>query len=71
MELDDEQRRLARHICSFIDRTGYLGVRERATEDDDKDTFRYTTLEEIAGSYDRLVTAEEIEDTLLHVVQKL
>ncbi len=71
MELSDEQRRLARHICSFIDRTGSLGVRERATEDDDKDHFRYATLEEIAGSYDQLVNVEDVEDTLVHVVQKL
>ena len=71
MELDDAERRLARHICSFVDRTGYLGARERASEDDDKDTFRTVTLEEIAGLYDELVTAEEVEDTLVHVVQKL
>src|SRR5580692_7360396 len=51
LELDDDQRRLARHICSFVDRTGYLGVRERASEEDDKENFRYATLEEIAGSY--------------------
>src|SRR3954464_2603493 len=30
MELTEDQRRLARHVCSFIDRTGYLGARERA-----------------------------------------
>ncbi len=71
MDLDEGERRLARHICSFVDRTGYLGARERASEDDDKDTFRTVTLEEIAGLYDELVTAEEIEDTLVHVVQKL
>src|SRR5580698_6837580 len=67
MELSDEQRRLARHICSFVDRTGYLGIRERASEDDDKGTFRYATLEEIAAAYDRLVSPEEVDDTLLHV----
>ncbi len=71
VELGDEQRRLARHICSFVDRTGYLGIRERASEEDEKDAFHYATLEEIAAAYDRLVTQEEVEDTLLHVVQKL
>jgi len=71
MELDEGERRLARHICSFVDRTGYLGARERASEDDDKDTFRTVTLDEIAGLYDELVTPEEVEDTLVHVVQKL
>lgn len=71
MELDEGERRLARHICSFVDRTGYLGARERASEDDDKDTFRTVTLEEIASLYDELVTAQEVEDTLVHVVQKL
>jgi RNA polymerase sigma-54 factor len=54
-----------------VDRTGYLGIRERASEDDEKDTFRYATLEDIAASYDLLVTPEEVEDTLVHVVQKL
>src|SRR5262245_413449 len=61
VELDEEQRRLARHICSFIDRTGYLGTREKASEDDDKDTFRAVTLEEIAAAYDRPVAVEEVE----------
>src|SRR6478672_4639732 len=28
VELTEDQRRLARHICSFVDRTGYLGSRE-------------------------------------------
>ncbi|HVL11447.1 MAG TPA: RNA polymerase factor sigma-54 [Gemmata sp.] len=71
MELDEEQRRLARHICSFIDRTGYLGTREKASEDSDKDTFHTISLAEIAGSYDLLVTEQEVEDALVHVVQKL
>jgi RNA polymerase sigma-54 factor len=71
LELDDDERRLARHICSFVDRTGYLGARERASEDDDKDTFRTVTLEEIAALYDQPVSAADVEDTLVHVVQKL
>ncbi|MBA4063163.1 MAG: RNA polymerase sigma-54 factor [Isosphaera sp.] len=71
LELDEGQRRLARHICSFVDRTGYLGTREKAREDDDRDAFRPVTLAEIAGSYDELVTETEVEDALVHVVQKL
>jgi len=71
MELDEDERRLARHICSFVDRTGYLGAREKASEDDDKDTFRTVTLEEIAALYDEPVTADQVDDTLVHVVQKL
>ena len=71
LDLDEPERRLARHICSFVDRTGYLGARERASEDDDRDTFRSVTLDEIAALYDELVTAEQVEDTLVHVVQRL
>lgn len=71
LDLEEDERRLARHICSFVDRTGYLGARERANENDDKDTFRTVTLDEIAALYDRLVTAEDVEDTLVHVVQRL
>lgn len=71
MELDEEQRRLAKHICSFVDRTGYLGAREKASEEDDKDTFRTVTLTEIAAAYDTFVTEEEIEETLVDIVQKL
>jgi RNA polymerase sigma-54 factor len=71
MELAEDQRRLAKHICSFVDRTGYLGTREKTRDDDDKDTFSCVSLEEIAASYDFPVTVEEVEDTLIHVVQKL
>ncbi len=70
-DLDDTQRRLARHICSFVDRTGYLGTREKASEDDDKDTFRPVTLAEIAANYDEPINVEDVEDVLVHVVQKL
>ncbi len=71
MELEEDQRRLAKHICSFVDRTGYLGTREKASEDDDKDTFSPISLHEIAGAYDRAAMEEDVEDTLVHVVQKL
>ncbi|MCI0705198.1 MAG: RNA polymerase factor sigma-54 [Planctomycetia bacterium] len=102
MELTDEQRKLARHICTFIDRTGYLGQRlkvrkdkgkkepepEEVEEDEELDEeeklarkqkeeekeveiCRYVPLAEIASLYDEPVTVEEVEDTLVHVVQKL
>lgn len=77
MELDDEQKRLARHICSFIDRTGYLGSRlkvknkEGEDEVDGRETFRTVSLAEIAQAYDLPVGVEQVEDTLVHVVQKL
>ncbi|MDY3554318.1 RNA polymerase factor sigma-54 [Gemmata sp. JC717] len=71
LDIEEDDRRLARHICSFVDRTGYLGARERANENDDKDTFRTVTLDEIAALYDRLVTPEDVEDVLVHVVQRL
>lgn len=71
LELEEDERRLARHICSFVDRTGYLGTRVKASEDDDKDTFNNITLEEIASLYDELVSPEQVEDTLVTVVQKL
>ncbi len=71
MELDEAQHRLAKHICSFVDRTGYLGTRERMAGDDGRDAFRTVTLAEIAGTFDEPVTIEDVEDTLVHVVQKL
>jgi RNA polymerase sigma-54 factor len=85
MELTAAQRRLARHICTFIDRTGYLGTRlkmkkdrgRKEKEDEDEggeaetEIFRPVPLAEIAGVYDELVTPEEVEDALVHVVQKL
>ena len=88
MELSDAQRKLARHICTFVDRTGYLGTRlkikkdnakKENEKDDDVDTdsendhevFRPSPLTEIASLYDELTTPEEVEDTLVHVVQKL
>ncbi len=71
MELTESQRRLARHICSFVDRTGYMGTREKASEDDDKDTFRPVTVADMAMLYDEPITSDTVEDTLLYVVQKL
>src|SRR5438046_9093914 len=84
MELTDAQRKLARHICTFIDRTGYLGTRVKVKKDRgrrDKDgeddgeaeteVFRPVPLTEVASLYDEPVTPEEVEDALVHVVQKL
>jgi RNA polymerase sigma-54 factor len=96
LDLDDEERRLARHICSFIDRTGYLGARlkvrkhrEKDRDDDEpekpkkkkpddendeelySDVFRTVPLTEIAALHDTPVTPEDVEDTLVHVVQRL
>jgi RNA polymerase sigma-54 factor len=100
VELDEDERRLARHICTFIDRTGYLGARlkvrkdkgkdrgepaaddapekhkkRRADDENDEeqysDVFRHVPLSEIASLYDTPITAEDVEDTLVHVVQKL
>jgi RNA polymerase sigma-54 factor len=71
MELDEAQRRLARHVCSYVDRTGYLGTREKVREDDDRETWHPVTLDEIAAAYDEPVTVEQVEDALVHVVQKL
>ena len=73
MELDEAEKRLAKHICSFIDRTGYLGSRAKLGEgnDEGRETFRRVSLGEIAQAYDEPVTDQQIEDTLVHVVQKL
>jgi len=126
MELSDSQRKLARHICTFIDRTGYLGQRFRVpkpnkgkkeqtdaeepdlhetdewaekpertersersersererkkknekkeaqkAEEREVEVCRYVPLDEIAALYDEPVTREDVEDTLVHVVQKL
>ena len=70
MELDDDQKRLAKHVCTFVDRTGYIGTREKASADG-PESFRNITLDEIAALYDEPVTVEDVEDTLVHVVQKL
>jgi RNA polymerase sigma-54 factor len=80
MELDEFEMRLAKHICTFIDRTGYIGTRVKVRKDHGKreeedgteaEVFRTVSLTEIATTFDEPVTAEQVEDTLLHVVQKL
>jgi RNA polymerase sigma-54 factor len=50
MELDEAEKRLAKHICSFIDRTGYLGSRAKVGEgnEEGRETFRRVAVAEIA-----------------------
>lgn len=76
VDIDDAQRKLARHVCTFVDRTGYLGVRIKGREleaesDDNRETFRCVSLAEIAALYDEPATPEDVEDALVHIVQKL
>lgn len=80
LELDEFEARLARHICTFIDRTGYIGTRvkvrseSRRLQDEDSsetEVFRTVSLSEIAESFDEPVAEDQVEDTLVHIVQKL
>ena len=79
MELDDDQMKLAKHICTYLDRTGYIGTRikvrkdrgKREEEGSEAEVFRSVSLGEIAQSYDELLTVEQVEDALVHIVQKL
>jgi RNA polymerase sigma-54 factor len=64
LELNDADRLLALHIISFVDRTGHLGRRN------EKDELLHVSLHEIASTFDRLVTADEVE-RVLHLVQQL
>jgi RNA polymerase sigma-54 factor len=64
LELNDADRALALHIISFVDRTGHLGRRN------EKDELLHVSLHEIASTFDRLVTADEVE-RVLHLVQQL
>jgi len=65
LELTTEQDVLARHIITFLDRTGHLGQR------DDQDRFCPISLLEIADSAHPPATLDQIEDALTTVVQKL
>lgn len=71
LDIDEAQRRLAKHICSFIDRTGYLGTREKTGDEDGRDAFRAVPLAEVAQSYDLLATEEEVEEALTEIVHRL
>lgn len=76
-DLTDRQRRLALHICSYIDRTGYLGTRVtvgsgRGKGEGGEEIFRSVSLAEIAATFDdQPVSVQEVEDVLVNVVQKL
>src|SRR6185436_13901533 len=67
------------HICTYIDRTGYIGTRnkskkEHRKQDDDveeAETFTPVSLAEIAQTFDETITEQQVEDTLVTVVQKL
>lgn len=80
LELDEFEAKLAKHICTYIDRTGYIGTRvkvrkeHRKHEDEEgaeSEVFRSVSLTEIVQSFDEPVTEDQVDDTLVHVVQKL
>lgn len=64
LELTPEERTLALHIISFIDRIGYVGRRN------EKDEFLPVSLLEIASTFDPPTTPERV-DQVLHTVQHL
>lgn len=64
LELVPEDRALALHIISFIDRVGYVGRRN------EKDEFLPVSLLEIASTFDPPTTQERVEQ-VLHLVQHL
>lgn len=65
LELTPEQDALARHVITFLDRTGHLGIR------DEQDNYRPITLLEIAETADPPATLDLVEEVLTCVVQKL
>ncbi len=81
LELDEFEARIARHICTYIDRTGYIGTRVKVRKDAGRkredesevegEAFRSVSLAEIAQTFDEPVSVEQVDDTLVHVVQKL
>lgn len=64
LEIADDDRALALHIISFLDRTGYVGRRN------EKDDFLPVSLQEIALACDPPTTADDVE-RVLHLVQDL
>jgi RNA polymerase sigma-54 factor len=63
-ELTDDQRRLALHIVSFVDRTGYVGRRN------EKDELVPISLLEIGSTFDPPVPPERVQQ-VLNTVQQL
>lgn len=73
LDLPPEQLRLARHVLTFIDKTGYLQRVEYIYDEKGrvkKEIVTPVSLEEIAESFDQPVTTEEVE-AALKVIQKL
>ncbi|HKB42551.1 MAG TPA: RNA polymerase factor sigma-54, partial [Gemmataceae bacterium] len=78
LDASPELARLARHVISYVDHTGYLGLRVTRKKDpakgDDEDNlteaFVPVTAEEIIRTYDRPVSEDEVEEAIL-LVQKL
>jgi RNA polymerase sigma-54 factor len=64
LELSEEDKALALHIISFVDRTGHLGRRN------EKDQLLPVTLLEIASTFDPPTTEQRVEQ-VLHAVQQL
>lgn len=74
LELDPFEFKLAKHICSYVDRTGYIGTRTKSRSSDDEgaaEAFNPVSLAEIARTFDEPVDDQQVEDTLVSVVQKL
>jgi RNA polymerase sigma-54 factor len=64
LDLSEEDKALALHIVSFVDRTGHLGRRN------EKDQLLPVSLLEIATTFDPPTTEERVE-RVLHAVQQL
>src|SRR5262249_58341331 len=64
LELSEDDKVLALHIISFVDRTGHLGRRN------EKDQLLPVTLLEIASTFDPPTNEQRVEH-VLHAVQHL
>jgi RNA polymerase sigma-54 factor len=64
LELTPDDRALAMHIISFVDRIGYVGRRN------ERDEFLPVSMLEISSTFDPPTTPERAEN-VLHMVQKL
>jgi RNA polymerase sigma-54 factor len=64
LELSDDDKALALHIISFVDRTGHIGRRN------EKDQLLHVSMLEIATTFDPPTTPERIEQ-VLQMVQQL
>src|SRR5262249_46322714 len=64
LELSEEDKALALHIISFVDRTGHIGRRN------EKEQLLQVSMLEIASTFDPPTTPERVEQ-VLHMVQQL